>query len=161
VKLYEAGENPPQSDVPSAGSLTVIDAVGAVLAANHCFYDAFERRDLDAMSDLWDRSDRSTCTHPGWATLRGWGRIASSFFALFQGPQSLQFLLTEEQAHVLGDVAWVSVDENLLGAEGGATVAALNVFVRDGEGRWRMVCHHGSVVNSHREVDAGAAGETS
>jgi ketosteroid isomerase-like protein len=112
------------------------------------------------MSDLWDRSDRSTCTHPGWATLRGWGRIASSFFALFQGPGALQFLLTEEQVHVLGDVAWVSVDENLLGADGGATVAALNLFVRDRGDRWRMVCHHGSVVNSHLEVDAGAAGET-
>jgi ketosteroid isomerase-like protein len=60
----------------------------------------------------------------------------------------LQFLLTEERAHVLGDVAWVSVDENLLGTEGGETIAALNVFVRDGEGSWRMVCHHGSVVSS-------------
>ena len=156
MKLYERG-NKSAARLPS--TLRGIDVVAAVLAANHRFYDAFEQRDLDAMSDLWDRSDRSTCTHPGWATLRGWGRIASSFFALFQGPRSLQFLLTDERAHVLGDVAWVSVDENLLGADGGATVAALNVFVRDGEGSWRMVCHHGSVVNSPLEVDAGAAGE--
>jgi ketosteroid isomerase-like protein len=135
-----------------------IDAVSdarAVLAANRHFYEAFEARDLDAMSDLWERSDRSTCTHPGWATLRGWGRIVSSFFALFQGPRSLQFVLTEERAQVVGDVAWVSVDENLLGAQGGATVAALNVFVRDGGGEWRLVCHHGSVVNSQTEVEAG------
>ena len=63
-----------------------IDPATDVRAANRRFYEAFERRDLDAMSDLWERSDRATCTHPGWATLRGWGPIAASFFALFQGP---------------------------------------------------------------------------
>lgn len=125
-----------------------------MLAANHRFYEAFEAGNLDAMSDLWERSDRSICTHPGWVTLRGWGPIAASFFALFQGPQSVQFLLTEERAQIVGDLAWVSVDENLLGAQGGATVAALNVFVRgETDGLWRMVCHHGSVVNSPTDHD--------
>jgi SnoaL-like domain len=105
------------------------------------------------MSDLWERSDRSTCTHPGWATLRGWGPIASSFFALFQGPRQIQFVLTEERAEVVGDMAWVSVDENLLGDQGGATIAAVNIFVRSGARSaaggdgWRLVCHHGSVIN--------------
>jgi hypothetical protein len=103
---------------------------------------------MDAMSELWERSDRATCTHPGWATLRGWGKIAASFFALFQA-QQLQFLLTEEHAQVAGNTAWVTVDENLLGDQGGATVAALNVFVRHPDsGSWRMVAHHGSVVGS-------------
>ena len=99
------------------------------------------------MSSLWERSDRATCTHPGWATLRSWGKIASSFFALFNNAQHLQFVLTQEHVHVEGDVAWVSVDENLLGDQGGSTVAALNVFARDELGDWRVVCHHGSVVN--------------
>jgi hypothetical protein len=108
---------------------------------------------MDAMSDLWERSERSTCTHPGWATLRGWGPIAASFFALFQGTRQMQFVLTEERAHVVGDLAWVSLDENLLGDQSGATIAAVNIFARaDGSrggeaGAWRMVCHHGSVVN--------------
>ncbi len=115
---------------------------------------------MDAMSDLWERSDRSTCTHPGWATLRGWGPIASSFFALFQGPRQVQFVLTEERAEVVGDMAWVSVDENLLGDQSGATIAAVNIFVRTdgggdgGDSGWRLVCHHGSVVN-HSVVDEG------
>jgi len=118
-----------------------------VLAANRRFYEAFENRDLDAMSALWERSDRATCTHPGWTTLRGWGKVAASFFALFSGSQTLQFVLTQESGEVQGDVAWVSVDENLLGDQGGSTVAALNVFTRDDLGDWRVVCHHGSVVN--------------
>ncbi len=42
-----------------------------------------------------------------------------------------------------GDAAWVTVDENILGAQAGATVAALNVFVRTGDG-WRLVAHHAS-----------------
>ena len=87
--------------------------------------------------------------------MRGWGPIASSFMALFQSGQSPQFLLTEQYAEVTGDVGWVSVDENLLGAQGGATVAALNVFVRDPAGTWRLVCHHGSVVSAPIDIEPG------
>ena len=122
----------------------------AVLAANRRYYDAFEARDLDAMSDLWERSDRALCTHPGWATLEGWGAVAASFFALFQNGSQLQFVITRERATVVGDAAWVSLDENLLGDQGGVTVAAVNLFVRRGE-QWRMVGHHGSVVQAGRD----------
>ena len=38
--------------------------------------------------------------------------------------QSLQFVLTEERVQVQDGVAWVTVDENLLGDQGGSTVAA-------------------------------------
>lgn len=117
----------------------------AVLAVNQAFYDAFEAADLDAMSAVWEHSDRATCTHPGWPTLRGWGRVAASWFAIFGGPQRLQFILTDTAAEVLGDAAMVSVSENLLDGPQGSTVAALNVFVRTGDG-WRMVAHHGSPV---------------
>jgi len=99
------------------------------------------------MSDLWEHSDRALCVHPGWTALRGWGAVAASFVTLFQGPQRLQFVLTDERVEVAGDAAWVSVDENLLGAQSGATVAALNVFVRE-NGDWRMVAHMGSVVST-------------
>jgi ketosteroid isomerase-like protein len=119
----------------------------AVLAANQRYYAAFEARDLDAMSAIWERTERATCTHPGWATLRGWGPIAASYFALFQGPSHLQFLLTQERVFVSGDAAWVSLDENLLGDGGGVTIATLNLFVADpDDGQWRLVCHHGSAV---------------
>ncbi len=63
---------------------------------------------------LWEHSDRIVCTHPGWASLRGWGQVAASFFALFQNSQHLQFILTKEKAEVAGDVGWVTVDENIL-----------------------------------------------
>jgi ketosteroid isomerase-like protein len=132
-----------------------VSAVEDVRAAHQGFYDAFEARDLDAMSDVWEHSDRVTCTHPGWSVLRGWGAVAASWMALFQGPQRLQFILTDERIEIVGDVAWVTVDENILGEESGGTVSSLNVFVRDDPAApdrraWLMVAHHGSSVMPQR-----------
>ena len=118
----------------------------AIRAANRAFYDAFEERDLDAMSDLWEHSDRAVCTHPGWSSLRGWGAISASFVALFQGDEHLQFILTNEHVEVSGDTAWATVDENILGSRIGGTVAAVNLFTRNGDGSWHLVVHHASAV---------------
>lgn len=117
--------------------------VADVLAVNQAFYDAFEAADLDAMSELWEHSERVSCVHPGWPARRGWAAVAASWMALFQGPERLQFILTEVRAEVVGDVAWVTVDENLLSGPTGGTVAAVNVVVR-GDAGWRVVAHHGS-----------------
>jgi ketosteroid isomerase-like protein len=128
-----------------AASLRPIDPTDAVLAANQAFYEAFEARDLDAMSEVWEHSDRVMCTHPGWATLRGWASVSASFFAIFQGG-STQFILTRTEAEVNNGTAWVAVDENILGAQVGGTAAAVNIFSRSADGRWRMVVHHASTV---------------
>ena len=125
----------------------------AIRAANRSFYDAFEARDFDAMSELWEHSDRSVCVHPGWSSLRGWAAISASFFALFQGDEHLQFILTNEHVEVAGSTAWATVDENILGSRIGGTVAAINVFSRDGEGAWRMVVHHASAVAASQAGD--------
>src|SRR5262245_22229483 len=119
--------------------------VEAVLAANRAFYEAFEGRDLDAMSDVWHHADDIVCTHPGWKTLHGWGAVAGSWFALFGGPQHLQVILTDERVHFAGELAWVTVDEKLMGANVGATVAAVHTF-RAIDGDRRMIVHHGSPV---------------
>ena len=117
----------------------------AVAAANAAFYDAFERRDLDAMSDVWEHSDHVTCVHPGWSILAGWGAVSASWFALFDGPQRLQFIVTGERVLVHGDVAWVTCDENLIDAGNAQSVAATNIFARSADG-WRLVHHHGSPI---------------
>ncbi|MGZ4786127.1 MAG: nuclear transport factor 2 family protein, partial [Acidimicrobiales bacterium] len=83
----------------------------------------------------------------GWSVLRGWGAVAASWLAMFQGPQQIQFILTDEHVEVDGDLGWVTVDENIIGDQTGSTVSALNVFVR-GEHGWRLVAHHGSAVVS-------------
>ncbi len=123
-----------------------------VLEANRAFYAAFEARDLGAMGEVWERSERATVTHPGWPTLRSWPAVAESWRRIFDHTPYIQFFLTEEEVVVAGDAAWVTLYENILQeVEGGqqslgdARVAATNVFVRT-DGRWRMVVHHGSPV---------------
>lgn len=139
------------------------DDEGQVRDANAAFYAAFEARDLDAMADVWEHSDRVSVTHPGWPTLRGWARVGGSWDAIFANTPYIQFVLTDEVVSVADDVAWVTVDENILQAHGqpddaatsgsgdgelsGASVTATNLFVRADDG-WRMVVHHGSPVAS-------------
>jgi len=97
------------------------------------------------MSEAWEHSDRVSCVHPGWTVLRGWASVASSWAAMFNGPQRLQFILTNESVVVHGDTAWVTIDENILDADSSATVTAINVFTLVGAD-WKMVAHHGSPV---------------
>ncbi len=128
-----------------AGTLSQVPGplVDDLLAANEAFYAAFEARDLDAMSEAWRHEDHVSCTHPGWATLRGWPAVAASWFALFQADQPMQFILTGVEAWVQGDVGWVTLDENMIAGPQAQSVAATNVFTRD-DGGWRLVLHHGS-----------------
>ena len=124
-----------------------MDDPDAVLRANRAFYEAFESGDLDAMSDVWEHGERVICTHPGWSTLKGWAAISASWYALFNNGQHLQFILTAERAEIVGDLAWVTCDENILAGDGGSggTVAALNLYQRDAD-RWLLVAHQGSPV---------------
>lgn len=124
----------------------VLEADAAdVFAANAAFYDAFERQDIDAMSDVWEHTDRVSCVHPGWAILHGWAAVSSSWFALFNGPQQLQFIVTDVRVAVGSDMAWVTCNENLLDGGSAQAVAATNLFVRHEDG-WRLVLHQGSPV---------------
>ena len=121
--------------------------------ANSAFYAALEMRDLDAMAEVWEHSDRIVVTHPGWPMLRGWARVAGSWDAIFRNTGYIQFVLTDELITVVGDSAWVTLDENILQSAdadelSGSKATSVNVFVRD-EGdasRWRMVIHHASPV---------------
>jgi uncharacterized protein (TIGR02246 family) len=123
-----------------------------VRAANEAFYAALEARDLDAMAEVWEHSDRIAVTHPGWPVLRGWAKVAASWDAIFRNTGYIQFVLTDEQVTVVGDAAWVTLDENILQSGGeselsGSRATAVNVFVRaDDDDRWLLVVHHASPV---------------
>ncbi len=91
-------------------------AEAGVRDANAAFYAALESRDLDAMSEVWEHSDRIVVTHPGWPMLRGWARVAGSWEAIFHNTGYIQFVLTDEQVTIVGDSAWVTLDENILQA---------------------------------------------
>ena len=130
--------------------------VDAVTAANAEFYAAFETSDLARMRNVWMDDDSASCVHPGWRMLRGTSRIMRSWAVIFANTPYIQFFLTDVDVHVLGDVAVVRCVEgivtSIVDAEGDASVAATNVFVRDEDG-WRMWLHHGSPVIQTAEAD--------
>lgn len=117
-----------------------------VEAANQAFYDAHERRDIEAMRAIWEPSDRITCIHPGWPILRGQAEVIGSWERILGGPGRNQFILTNAETEVVGDLAWITLDENLMDGGSTGTVAATNVFARDADGLWLLLHHHGSPV---------------
>ena len=121
------------------------ETADGVLAANQAFYDAHEQRDLGAMARVWEHADRTACIHPGWPILRGWPAIEQSWRQIFSGPGRNQFILTNIDVSLDGEVAWVTLDENLVSDGATGTVAATNLFARS-EGEWKLVVHHGSPV---------------
>lgn len=106
---------------------------------------------MDSMSNLWEHSDRVTCTHPGWVTLHGWAEVSGSFFAFFNNAAPIQFVTTNARVHVQGDIAWVVLDEDILGEQGGATVSVMNLFSQDMDGAWKIVGHQASLVSPPTE----------
>jgi SnoaL-like domain len=100
-----------------------------VLAANAAFYEAFERRSLDAMASVWDHGEAVVCVHPGWPILRGWPVVAESWRRIFDGPGRNQFIVTNDATVISGDVAWVTLDEILVDRAATGTIAATNLFV--------------------------------
>ena len=116
-----------------------------VLAANQAFYDAHEQRDIEAMRDVWEHSERVVCVHPGWPILRTWRLVEESWRRILEGPGRNQFIVTNDIVAVHGDLAWITLDENLVQGASTGTVAATNVFAHSDDG-WKMILHHGSPV---------------
>lgn len=120
-------------------------AIAAVELANASFYAAHEARDYEAMASVWEQSQRAVCVHPGWPILRGWPTIAQSWERIFLGPGRNQFIITNEEVMIDGDLAWITLDENLVDGPSAGTIAATNVFIRTNTG-WLLTLHHGSPV---------------
>lgn len=123
------------------------DSTQTVLAANQRFYDAHESRDFAAMAAVWEQSARAVCVHPGWPILRGWDAVGESWSRILSGPGRNQFILTNTSVAIEGDLAWVTLDENLVDGNSTGTVAASNLYVRRGDS-WLLILHHGSPVMS-------------
>ena len=107
-----------------------------VLEANEGFYRAFAGRDVAAMEAAWARDAPVACIHPGWDALDGREEVLGSFRAILESGAAPRVRCTLAQAHLLGEVAFVTCHELVQGA----TLVATNVFVREG-GAWRL-CHH-------------------
>ena len=98
------------------------------------------------MRAVWEHSDRTVCVHPGWPILRGWPAVEESWRRILGGPGRNQFILTNTACTVEGQLAWVTLDENLVAGSTAGTIAATNMFIAGDDGIWKLVLHHGSPV---------------
>lgn len=138
--------------------------IEAVRAANTALYDAFETGDIDLMGAVWlDEPEPGAvmCVHPGWAPVHGRGPVLRSWSMIMANTAYIQFVLTDVDIRLAGDVAVVTCGENILtglpeqaGAAGdgfaGGHAVATNVFRRTKSG-WRLWVHHASPVLSAEE----------
>ena len=127
-----------------------------VANANLAFYRAFESLDIKRMESMWAKDADIQCGHPGWRMLRGWGPVMESWKRIFENTPSMKFTLTDVTIEVRGEIAWVTLYENLNSSIEGqnysATILTTNMFQKTVEG-WRMILHHGSSVSQPPDQD--------
>jgi ketosteroid isomerase-like protein len=127
-----------------------------VAQANERFYRAFETLKIEEMEKLWAKNAEIQCGHPGWRVLRGWGPVMESWKRIFENTPSMQFTLSDVKVEVRGDVAWVTLYENLTssvqGKDYSAAILTTNIYQKTPEG-WRMILHHGSSVSQPPDPD--------
>ena len=120
----------------------------AVRSASASFYEAFESLDIARMEDVWAHDGRVVCVHPGWERAVGWPAVRSTWEKVFANTLQIRFEVSEVAVHISGDLAAMSVTENLRSwSPGGGGVVgqvlAVNLFQRH-DGRWRLIAHHAS-----------------
>ena len=113
--------------------------------ANESFYEAFERLDISRMQDVWRRAAHVKCIHPGGALLTGYEAVLKSWEEIFSQTLSIHFDLSNISVELKGDVAWITLTEQVtLNSTDGMSkglMIATNIF-EWAEDRWQMIHHH-------------------
>ena len=128
-----------------------------VLEANRAFYEAFNARDIEAMADLWQRSDDVTCIHPHRNVTTGHAEVQRTWRAILTNPDQPKIVFAAEEARVVGNIGIVAGREVVAGVP----IVATNIYQRSRSAdltdnadtpsnTWLLIHHHGSPV-LHRE----------
>ena len=114
-------------------------------AAEEAFYRAFERRDLEAMMDIWLDADYVECIHPMGHRLVGHNAIRNSWQNIFQGATTIKFEMADKRTIAHSSLAIHLVNETMTLDDGNKQihVLATNIYERTPEG-WYMILHHAS-----------------
>jgi len=125
--------------------------------AEAAFYEAFVKRDLETMMEVWSDDDDSYCVHPGGARISGIENIRESWRGIFASGQELRFNLRESQHIHTVMLAVHSIYEHITVAGQSRTpqpMIATNVYQRTERG-WRMVAHHAAAAPASMRATGG------
>jgi len=114
--------------------------------AEAAFYDAFSKRDIDAMMAVWAESEDISCVHPLGPIQMGLKAVRDSWDAIFhQTPADMQFMINERSHTRNGEVAVHIVEEHpRVKNELPSTPIQVTNIYRLTEHGWRMILHHAS-----------------
>jgi ketosteroid isomerase-like protein len=134
--------------------------------AENAFYEALERRDLDAMMAVWAEDEEVLCVHPMGPRLTGQDQVRESWARIFAAEGPVRVHVSHQVAISGMMIAVHSVQENFAlegeprGGQGRdappAPIAATNVYLRTAAG-WRMIVHHASPAPGQAEPPPRAA----
>jgi ketosteroid isomerase-like protein len=126
----------------------------AIDFANQAFYGAFAAADINAMADVWAARAPVSCTHPGGGPIFGRDSVLASWRSIFSGVKRFPIrhrLVRIDISEGIGIAHSIEILDN-------ATLAATNLFVREGR-IWRMIHHHaGSAPLDPGEISEPPAG---
>jgi ketosteroid isomerase-like protein len=123
--------------------------------AEHAFYRAFEKADLEAMMATWADADDVVCIHPGGNRLVGPTDVRESWRRIFAGGVKLTFRVAERTLVECSELRVHNVLEEISVGGGPRIVARVfvtNIYVRTASG-WRMWMHHGSNPSGEAEAE--------
>ena len=123
--------------------------------AEQAFYDALERRDLEAMMAVWAVEEEVVCIHPGGPRLTGHEEVKVGWRQIFASGSKLAFELQDQHCFQGAMLAIHIVHEQItiLPDRGRVLVVATNVYLLTDRG-WRMILHHASLAPDSAEPAA-------
>lgn len=112
--------------------------------AELAFYDAIERRDIEALGQVWSMDENIVCIHPGSHRIEGRRNVLQSFVDLFGDAPSLGFSLCDA-LHTGNEHLAIHLVREEIELEGQlvSVMMSTNIFHFE-NGGWRMLLHHAS-----------------
>lgn len=115
--------------------------------AEHAFYDAIGRADLETLMALWADDEEIVCIHPGAPRLQGHAAIRESWEMIFErGPVHIHPRNLHVTHNMLCSVHSVIEEVNTPDDANWqeAHILATNVYLKTPQG-WRIVMHHAAI----------------
>jgi len=120
----------------------------APLRALSEFYNAFNGRDMEKMSENWAQTDGVIMDNPVGGIKRGWEEIRTVYERIFTGAAKVYVEFYDYSLHEAGEIFY-AVGRERGEFRMGETVVTLKIrttrIYRLIGGQWRQVHHHGSI----------------